>query len=55
MILYDFLKHIMDSIDEFYTRIMDKLLEMLELSELELAIASGKVVKFSKKRRKKRS
>lgn len=52
--LFAFIKHIKDSIDELYTRIMDKLVEMLELSELELAIANGKVVKFSKGRHKKR-
>ena len=54
MKLFVFIKHIMDSIDELYTRTMDKLVEMLELSELELSIANGKVIMFSRKRRRKR-
>lgn len=54
MKLFVFIKRIMDSVGEFYTRIMDKLVEMLDLSELELAIANGKVIMFSRKRRRKR-
>ncbi len=41
-------------IDAFYVKVMDKLLELVSLSDLEIALSKKKVVKFKKKKHRKK-